>query len=174
MTKRLYFLVPDQAAAEQALNRLRTEHGLGDEAVAFIARDDIAMASLPEADPAASSDFMPALARGSALGGSAGLVAGIVAVSMPPAGLALGGGALLALTGLGAAFGAWVSALVGASVPHTKIQEFQDAIDSGEMLLMVDVDEAQVMTVSESLCTRVPGARCFGDDEQRASAASLP
>jgi len=174
MTKRLYFLLPNQRAAEQALARLRDRHGLDDDALAFIARDDIELAELPEADPNASSDFMPALARGSALGGSAGLVAGVVAVSMPPAGLALGGGAVLALTGLGAAFGAWVSALVGASVPHTKIQEFQKAIENGEILLMVDVDEAQALQVVDALCAAVPGARCFGDEAQRASSTSLP
>jgi hypothetical protein len=63
------------------------------------------------------SDLVPALQRGTAAGGAAGLLAGVAAVTFPPAGLTLGGGALLGLTAFGAGFGAWMSSMVGIGLP---------------------------------------------------------
>jgi hypothetical protein len=58
----------------------------------------------PEASFLQKSDFIPALEQGWALGGLTGILAGLVAVALPP-GLVLGGGAVLAISLAGAGVG---------------------------------------------------------------------
>ena len=94
--RRLYFLVPNVASArtindELLLARVEEKH------IHVIAKEGTAMEDLPEAKLAQRSDLIPALERGISIGGATGLVAGIVAVTFPPAGLALGGGAVLGI-----------------------------------------------------------------------------
>ena len=62
-----------------------------------MAKDSVTLDQLPKASLLEESDFVPALKRGAAAGGGVGLLAGLAAVTFPPAGIALGGGALLGL-----------------------------------------------------------------------------
>ena len=102
------------------------------------------MGDLPEASLLQKSDFIPALERGLAVGGITGALAGIAAVTFPPAGLILGGGAILGTSLAGAGIGAWVSGMIGVDVPNTQIDKFEDAINEGEILMMVDVAKDRV------------------------------
>ena len=147
--KRLYFLVPDLDTTTGIVNELR-ELGVGEANIAIVGKDHHALeaAHLHEAGAFAGSDFTHAIARGVALGGSTGLLAGIAAVTFPPMGLVLGGGAVLGMGVLGAGFGAWASSLIGISVPERGIQRYQAAIDNGHLLLLIDVPRWQ----AESVC----------------------
>jgi hypothetical protein len=88
-----------------------------------------------------TNDAGPAMNRGLAVGGTLGLVGGLLAVSFPPAGVVLGGGAVLMGAAAGASFGAFSSGLVGASVPEPLRREFQDELDQGKVLLEVQLHE---------------------------------
>lgn len=167
MSERLFFILPGAPAAEAAVQALKSKHDLTDENIALLASPDTDLADLPEASPDEASDFLPALARGTAVGGTAGLLAGLTAVSIPAAGLTLGGSAVLAITGLGAVFGGWASALVGASVPAAAVEEFQAAIESGKVLLMVDTTEDAQNGVVESVRAAVPEAKFRGNEDAR-------
>ncbi len=46
---------------------------------------------------------------------------------------------LLALAALGAVMGVWVSGMIGASTPSTHLEAFDDEIQRGKVLLLVDV-----------------------------------
>lgn len=141
--QKLYFLVPDQASAEAIVGDLRAA-GLADSDIAVLAKNDQPLAALPEETEATKlekSDLIPALQRGAALGGSMGLFAGLGALAFPPAGLVVGGGAVLASTAAGAAFGAWASSLIGVSAPNSQLEQFEQALERGEVLMLIDVGE---------------------------------
>lgn len=141
--EKLYFLVPNADSAHHLINDFR-QNGIDDERIHLVAKSDTRLDNLPEASPLVESDFVPALQRGIALGGTTGLVAGLAAVAFPPAGITLGGGAILASTLGGASFGAWASSMIGVSAPNSHLRSFEDAIGQGQILILVEVEEDQV------------------------------
>lgn len=161
--RRLYFLVPDVAHAktivdELLLNRIEERH------IHVIAKEGTPMENLPEARLAQRSDLMPALERGIAVGGATGLLLGIIAVSFPPAGLVLGGGAILATSLTGAGIGAIMAPMIGVSLPNSRLKQFEDAIAQGQLLLMVDVPKGQVDETSELVKKHHPEAEIEGTE----------
>ncbi|HXH02609.1 MAG TPA: DUF1269 domain-containing protein [Candidatus Competibacteraceae bacterium] len=161
--KRLYFLVPDVDSARKIVDELLLAR-IEERHIHIVAKDHTALeqAHLPEAGLFEESDFVPALERGLAVGGATGLLAGITAVTFPPAGLVLGGGAILATSLLGAGLGAWVASMIGVSVPNTQLDQFQHAIDAGQLLMMVDVPKARVGEITELIKTHHPEAEVKG------------
>ena len=147
--KRLYFLVPDIDTTTGLVNELR-EIGVNEGDISIVGKDHHALESahLHEAGAFASSDFTHAVARGVALGGTTGLLAGVAAMTFPPMGLVLGGGAILAMGLFGAGAGAWASSLIGISVPERGIKRYEAAIEDGHLLMLVDVPRWQ----AESVC----------------------
>lgn len=147
--KRLYFLVPDIDTTTRLVSELR-EIDIKDADISIVGKDHHALeqAHLHEGGAFASSDFSHAVARGIALGGTTGLLAGIAAVTFPPAGLVFGGGAILGMGLFGAGCGAWASSLIGISVPERGVKRYEAAIEQGQLLMLVDVPRWQV----ESVC----------------------
>ncbi|HET6397879.1 MAG TPA: hypothetical protein VFF91_13715, partial [Pseudoxanthomonas sp.] len=90
--------------------------------------------------------------RGAAGGGAVGLVAGLVAVAVPALGITLAGAGLL--TAVGALVGSWSSALFGATVPDPVRRRFEDAIASGQILLVVDADDEKAARAAEAAIVR--------------------
>ena len=122
------------------------------------------MEDLPEAKLAQRSDVVPALERGITIGGATGIVAGIIAVTFPPAGLALGGGAILGIGLAGVGFGALMSTMIGVDVSNTRIERFQDAIQKGELLMMVDVPKTRVEEIDDLVKKHHPEAEIEGTE----------
>ena len=141
MKTRHVFSVPDLATARDAIRAAR-EAGLTDDNLSLIARSDIELESIPDRHKEASTDFMPAALRGAATGGAAGLVAGLAAIAFPPLGVTLAGAALL--TAGGAAVGTWVSALVGSTVEDPVRRKFEDEIQAGRILVVLDAEDPEL------------------------------
>jgi hypothetical protein len=80
-------------------------------------------------------------------------------MTFPPAGIVLGGGALLAGAAAGAGFGAVVSALMSSHEHNHDLTAFQDAIERGEILLMVDIPKGDVDKTKELILTHHPEAK---------------
>lgn len=158
----LYFLVPDQQTAHKVVDELRGI-GLGEDEIGLIAREGVELQDLPEADLGETSDVKPAVRRGIATGGATGLLAGLV-VNVIPGGLALGGLALAAATVAGGAFGAWVSSLVGVSVPNSEVETYRGAIDQGQILMIVHAPRADQEEIRESVVKHHPEV-VFGGQE---------
>ena len=159
--KRIYFLLPDVDMAHKLvdallLQRIEARH------IHVIARAGTPMKELPEASFLQTSDFIPGMERGLAAGGATGLVAGLVAASFPPAGLVIGGGALLGIAVAGAGFGAVWASLVGAALPNSRLKQFQQAIEDGEVLMMVDVPYARADEVEALVRERYPEVEIEG------------
>lgn len=96
--------------------------------------------NLPEANLLQKSDFVPVAEQGLALGGVTGILAELVAV-----------GVLLATTLTGAGVGAWLSSMVGMSLDNRRIKEFEEAIQSGELLVLADVPTNRVNKIEKSI-----------------------
>jgi hypothetical protein len=140
--QRLCFLSPDIAHARHAVSALRRA-GISDTHIHVIASHDVPLEDLPDAGPE-SNDFLPAFERGLALGGAGGLLAGLLAVAFPPAGLAFGGAALIFATLYSAGFGGLLSGLTGLSVPSSRLAGFRDAISNGAVLILADVADKDI------------------------------
>jgi hypothetical protein len=161
--RRLYFLVPSVDSAKQIVDELLLAR-IEERHLHVIAKEGTSMEDLPEATLAQKSDVVPALERGIAIGGATGILAGIVAVTFPPAGLVLGGGAMLAIGLAGAGYGAVMSTMIGVSAPNSRIKQFQDAIEKGELLMMVDVPKARVEEIEELVKKHHPEAEVEGTE----------
>lgn len=74
--KRIYFLVPDIATTHKIVNELRSE-GMEDEHIHILAKRDTPLEDMREAGVTIKTDFIPAVERGVALGGTTGLLAGL-------------------------------------------------------------------------------------------------
>jgi uncharacterized membrane protein len=135
--KRYIYAFDTAESAYGAVIALRL-NGIDEQCISLIARADIQLEKIPEHFLDASTDFVPAIGRGVAIGGVTGLFAGLIAMAIPPLGIALGGSALLAFFGGGAVLGAWTAALVGSSVPDPIRRKFEDEIQAGRILLVVD------------------------------------
>lgn len=160
--KRIYFLVPNieitkKIVDELLLARIEERH------IHVLAKRGTPLEDLPEATFLEKTDFIPALEQGLAIGGLTGVLAGLVAVVLPT-GLVLGGGAVLAISLAGAGVGAWLSSMIGISIGNRRIQQFEEAIGKGELLVMIDVPKARVEEIEEIVKKHHPEAECEGTE----------
>jgi hypothetical protein len=161
--KRLYFLLPDVDTARRIVDELLLAH-IPYEHIHVLARADTPLEQLPEAGIAQRTDLVPAIERGLAVGGSVGVVAGLIALAFPPAGLVAAGGAILFGALGGAGFGAWASAMVGVSLPNSRLARFEEAIEQGMILMMVDVPKNQVEDFEDMIREHHPEADIEGTE----------
>jgi hypothetical protein len=163
--RRLYFLLPDINSAKAIVDELLLAR-IEERHIHIAAADHHALleAHLPEANLLQESDFVPAVERGLAIGGATGILAGIAAIALPGAGLVLGGGAILGIGLAGAGVGAWISGMIGISVPSSRLSEFEAAIQGGELLMMVDVPKTKVEEITELVRSHHPEAHVEGTE----------
>lgn len=161
--RRLYFLVPDANSAKAIVDELLLKH-VEWRHMHVIARGDIPLGELPQAELAQRSDVLPALQRGVAAGAVTGMLAGLVAMAFPPAGLTIAGGAVVALTLAGGGFGAWMATMVGVDLPNTRLERYESAIADGQLLMMVDVPLDRVDEIEMLVRGHHPEADVRGAD----------
>lgn len=153
--RRIYFLLPGIDDARELVDVFR-RNGYADRDLHLVAREDVPMEDLPEASMTEQSDLLPALKRGTAVGGTVGLLAGLGAVAVPGLGVAVGGGAVAAMTAAGATLGGWSATLVGAGMDRKQIADCEQALQEGRVLMLVDVDADQVDTVRKTVTSHYP------------------
>jgi hypothetical protein len=158
--KRIYFLVPDIETTKKIVDELLLAR-VEERHIHVLAKRDTPLENLPEATFLQKTDFIPALEQGIAVGGATGMLAGLVAVALPT-GLVLGGGAVLALSLMGAGLGGWWSSLIGASIGNRRIKDYEAAIEQGELLVMVDVPKDRVEEIEALVKKHHPEAECEG------------
>nr|VFK22973.1 MAG: hypothetical protein BECKMB1821G_GA0114241_100358 [Candidatus Kentron sp. MB]VFK26575.1 MAG: hypothetical protein BECKMB1821I_GA0114274_100144 [Candidatus Kentron sp. MB]VFK74539.1 MAG: hypothetical protein BECKMB1821H_GA0114242_100630 [Candidatus Kentron sp. MB] len=161
MSKRLYFLVPDVDTCRSIVAEL-DEIGISESHTHVIGNHFTPLDGLHEASFLQKSEFTHGVEEGLGVGGVAGLLGGLLAVTFPPAGLVLGGGALLTSALAGAGLGAIISAVVAKDIPSRKLQSFEDAISEGQLLLLVDVPKKQAKGVIEVIQKHHPEVE-FGE-----------
>ncbi|SEQ90973.1 hypothetical protein SAMN05421690_100397 [Nitrosomonas sp. Nm51] len=160
--RRIYFLVPDidttkKIVDELLLARIEERH------IHVIAKPGTPLENLPEASLLQKSDFVPAVEQGLAVGGSTGLLAGLVAIAFPAA-TVVAGGVLLATTLAGAGVGAWISGMVGMNVDSRRLKEYEGAIEAGELLVLADVPTDRVNEIEASIKQHLPKVEIEGTE----------
>jgi hypothetical protein len=153
MKTRHVFSTPNLESAKTVMQAARAA-GIPEQDISLIVRSDIELEAAPEQHKEAGSDFYPAALRGVIGGGATGLLAGLVAVAIPPVGITLAG--VAALTLAGALTGGWASALVGASVPDPVRRKFEGEIEAGRILVVLDGDK-ELLARAEPALTRAGG-----------------
>lgn len=161
--RRLYFLMPDITSTHNLVNELLLSH-VEERYIHVIAKEGTPMEDLPEASIFQSSDFVPAIERGLTLGAITGVVCGLVAMTFPPAGLVIGGGAVFAMGAAGAGVGGLLSSMVGMSIPSSRLKKFEDAVEQGEFLVLIDVARQRVDEVEEMVKKHHPEADIEGTE----------
>lgn len=161
--RRIYFLVPDVSTTKRIVNELLLAR-IDERHIHVIAKSGTPMEDLPEANLFQKSDFIPAVERGLALGGSTGILAGLVAITLPASAPMLAGGVLLMATLSGAGIGAWAGGMIGVSVENTRIKQFEDAIEAGQLLLLADVPKSRVEEIEERVKQHIPQVEIEGTE----------
>lgn len=160
--KRIYFLLPEVETARKIVDELLLLH-VPFERIHVLAHSATSLEELPEAGITQKTDLVPALERGLAVGGSVGLLAGLIAMAVPLGPVVAGGAVLFGALG-GAGFGAWVSAMIGVGMPNSRLERFERAIDDGHILMMVDVPKNQVEEVEDLVRSHHPAAEIEGTE----------
>lgn len=135
MKIRHVFSTPDLDTAQAVMGAARNA-GVHDDDILLIARSDIELDEIPNERKEADTDLIPAALRGAGYGGAAGLLAGLAAIVITPIGLTLAGAAAAAVAG--ALVGSWASALVGSSLPDPIRRKFDEEIQAGRILVVLD------------------------------------
>jgi hypothetical protein len=161
MKRRLYFVLPNVASSIQTANDLLLAR-INDRDMHFLGKRGMELGVLHEANYLHKSDAVHGAQLGLVLGGIGGFLVGIYMVLTPPEGVQLQHVTVLLSTLIGAIFGAWVASLVGMAVPNSRLKTFQTDIDSGKILLMVDVAPSRVEEIRELVGRRHPEATAHG------------
>jgi hypothetical protein len=122
--KRLYFMLPDTESCKKLVAELKNA-GIPERHLHVVASLAIPLDGLPEATSLQKTELTHGIEKGIALGGAAGLLGGLLVVAFPPAGLVVGGAALLtAVTAGGAGFGALAMGLISMDINRKKLAAF--------------------------------------------------
>jgi len=161
--RRLYLLLPDVPTARKVVDELLLAH-IEWKHIHLLAREGTPLEALPEATLSQKSDVVPALQRGIGAGAATGLLAGLVAMAFPPAGLTIAGGVVAATALAGAGFGALMSTMVGVDLPNTRLTRFQEAIRAGQILMIIDLPRDRVDEIEALVKSHHPDAGIEGTD----------
>jgi hypothetical protein len=161
MRRRLYFMLPDVPSARALLDALLLSR-IEERHMHFYAKEGMLPSDMPEANFLHKTDLVHGAETGMLIGGGAGLLGGILLVMFPPDGIQLQMIAILAAAIGGAVFGAWVSGMAAAAIPNSRLKSFQEGIEKGQVLLMLDVPFSRVAEVEELVSRHYPAAKFGG------------
>lgn len=157
--RRIYFLVPTLELTQQIVKELQSE-GVEDRHIHILAKRDAPLEDLPEAGVTIKTDFLPAVERGVALGGTTGLLAGLIGLRF--AGFAIAGGPLLGAIMAGATIGSLMGGLAGMNSGNSRLKQFEEAIEQGELLMLVDIPRERIEWIKNLVAKHHPEAEFGG------------
>lgn len=161
MKRRLYFMLPSVASAEKTANDLLLAR-IEDRHMHFVARPDIHLGQLHEAGYSIRKDLLRGAEVGLVSGGLFGLVIGIVLYAIQPVGMILQPGIVLAMAVLFAVLGAWSSSMIGVALPNSQLSQFEEEIEEGKVLLIVDAPRGRVEEIRSLIDRTHPEANARG------------
>jgi hypothetical protein len=157
--RRIYFLVPNITIAHKIVDELRSE-GIEDRHIHILAKRDTPLGDLPEAGVTIKTDFIPAIERGAVLGGTTGLLGGLVGLRF--AGFAIAGGAVLGILIASATISSLAAGLIGISLGNTRLKKYEQAIEHGELLVLLDIPKDRIEAISKLIIKHHPEAAFEG------------
>ncbi len=157
--RRIYFLTPSIEVTHKIIDELRSL-GFKDHHLHVLAKRDTPLQDLPEANELQKTDFLAAVERGAALGATTGLLTGLVGLRF--AGFAIAGAPVLGILLFGGTIGAIMSGLAGLQVGNSKVRQFEEAIEKGDLLVMVDIAKDRIDEISKLIKKHHPQAEFEG------------
>lgn len=162
MRRRIYWLLPDLESARRTMDDLLLAR-IAEQHMHFVAREETELTGLHPANVLQTSDVIRAAQMGLVIGGMAGTLLGVIAaVFFPIVGDKPQWGMVSVIAILGGGFGAWASSMIGVSTPSHRLKRFEQAIEQGNILLMVDVPRSRVEEIETRLQALHPEARLEG------------
>lgn len=161
MNRRLYFMLPNLASAEKTADDLLLAR-IDDKRMHFMARPGTHLGKLHEAGYSIRNDLLRGIEVGLVSGGLFGLFVGIMLYATQPIGIVLQPVVILAMALLFAVLGAWSSSMIGIALPNSQLSQFEDEIEAGKILLIVDVPRTRVDEVRALIGKTHPEANARG------------
>ena len=161
MKRRLYFMLPNVASAEKTANDLLLAR-VDNSKMHFMARPGTHLGTLHEAGYSIRNDLLRGAEVGLISGGVFGLVVGIVLYATQPVGVVLQPVIVLAMGLLFGLLGAWSSSMIGIALPNSQLSQFEEEIEQGKILLIVDVPRGRVDEIRTLLGRTHPEANARG------------
>lgn len=161
INRRLYFMLPDVASAEKTANDLLLAR-IEDKRMHFMARPGTHLGQLHEAGYSIRKDLLRGAEVGLVTGGLFGLVLGMILYATQPFGVDLEPVIILAMGVLFALLGAWSSSMIGVALPNSQLSQFEEEIEQGKVLLIVDVARDRVDEIRALIGRTHPEANARG------------
>jgi len=157
MKRRLYFILPDVQTGQLVHNELLLAK-IPEKHMHVIAREDVALDDLPAANLLQKSDLIHAIQLGIPTGGIVGIVLGVLAIYSNWVSAGYEGIVMMATVLAGVVIGTWSSTMIAVNVPNSRHKSFEDEIDKGKLLYIVDVPVLMVDQISAMVSQHHPEA----------------
>jgi uncharacterized membrane protein len=139
--KKIVGVFKTEQEAIQAIEKLK-QQGYSSDDISIVAKDKEGLSHVSdETGTKAPDGLVTGAATGGVLGGVTGLLLGIGALAIPGIGPFIAAGPIVAtLTGaaVGAGAGGIVGGLIGLGIPEDEANEYNDYVNQGDILVMVD------------------------------------
>lgn len=157
MKTKLYFLCPNLTITIQLVKELHAIK-ITDDNIHIVGNDHAKLqkAQLHEATIWQTTDLIPSLGLGATVGAIVGSISGALLMHYPLLCLDLGYMTLIGMFFFGTAFGAWISSMVGMSLPAPIIERFQESLDQGEYLIIIDIKSQEKDKLLEDIAHKYP------------------
>ncbi len=132
----------------------------------FLGKRGTGYKDLPEATALQKTDTIHGSQIGLVTGALAGVVTGLVIYSLRDyIGLQIQIGIILPALVLGGLFGLITGCfLIGSSTPNSRLKRFQNSMEEGHILLMLDVAKERVDEITEIILKHHPEAEVYGQE----------
>jgi len=161
MIRRMYFMIPNASLARTIHNELLLAR-VGESRMHVIAREDVDLNDLPEANIFQKSDLLHSIQTGIPLGGLTGVVLGALAVSLGAVSPGYEGVTIMLTVFAGLFLGVFASTLIAVNVPNTRHQRFEKEVSNGKILFIVDVPVEKVQQITDMVASHHPEADMRG------------
>ena len=163
MRLRMYVTLPDLASARQLANDLLLAR-IEDRHMHFLARRGTDLGELHEASYLQKTDAIHGAFTGLVIGGVVGVAVGLLLVYFPPGGASIQLVAVLIAALVGAFLGIWIAGMVGLQVPNTQLKGFEQELQEGKVLLMLDVPAGRYDEIRSIIARTHPEAADRGQE----------
>ena len=150
MSKTVLGVFDNTMQAEKAVDDLQRQ-GFNKEDISIVARESSARrGGRSRGDMEAGQDISGGIATGSAIGGVAGLLAGVGALAIPGLGPVVAAGPIAAALS-GAVTGGIAGGLIDWGIPEDAGQRFEQRVREGKILALVRKDDSKINEAADIL-----------------------
>jgi len=161
MIRRMYFMIPNVSLARTIHKELLLSR-VADSRMHVIAREDVDLNDLPEANLLQKSDLIHSIQTGIPIGGLTGVILGAFAVSSGLVSPGYEGVTVMLTVFAGLFLGVFASTLIAVNVPNTRHRRFEGELLSGKILFIVDVPVEKVAEICDRVIKLHPEADMRG------------